>query len=133
MKDQEAVNYLEKKYRGGAAVEHSFEETVQLAIAALQVRRCAVGAALPSARYGSAVLAVNGLVRGESTSVNTGQVTSAPPSDSRGSHFIRCLIRTVLSPTHAGRLHSISCPGCTLAHRSISTCSDGLAAITCTI
>jgi len=42
VKDQEAVNYLEKKYRGGAAVEHSFEETVQLAIAALQVRRCCV-------------------------------------------------------------------------------------------
>ena len=32
------MNYLEKKYRGGAAVEHSFEETVQLAIAALQAR-----------------------------------------------------------------------------------------------
>ena len=38
MKDQEAVNYLEKKYRGGAAVEHGFEDTVQLAIAALQAR-----------------------------------------------------------------------------------------------
>ena len=39
VKDQEAVNYLEKKYRGGAAIEFGFDETVQLAIAALQVRR----------------------------------------------------------------------------------------------
>ena len=37
-KDQEAVNWLEKKYKAGAAVEFSFDETVQMAIAALQVR-----------------------------------------------------------------------------------------------
>jgi len=35
-KDQEAVNWLEKKYKAGAAVEFSFDETVQMAIAALQ-------------------------------------------------------------------------------------------------
>ena len=33
------MNYLEKKYRGGAAIEYDFDETVQLAIAALQVWR----------------------------------------------------------------------------------------------
>lgn len=35
-KDQEAVNWLEKKYKGAAA-SFSFDEVVQMAISALQV------------------------------------------------------------------------------------------------
>ncbi len=109
------MNYLEKKYRGGAAVEHSYEETVQLAIAALQVCCCAFVVMLTSAwcevnisKQGSS---------GANLGVNAGRTSWAPHSDSPWQMLQ--LAKAMPSPRYACRLPTIRqdpsahCPPCT--------------------